>query len=93
MLSVLVWTIFGALVGLLTSRLLRTDEADPNTGLNVVAGAAGAVIGGGFARLFGYGGNRLETILTFQGVLGAVAGAMLVLLAVNLFQARRVAPR
>lgn len=93
MLGIAVWITMGAVVGFVASILLKTDEVQRNIAVNVAASVGGAVIGGTIARFLGYGGTRLEEVLSFQGVLFAGVGAAAMLVAANVLALRSEAPR
>jgi uncharacterized membrane protein YeaQ/YmgE (transglycosylase-associated protein family) len=92
MLGIAVWITMGAVVGFVASLLLKTDEVERNIAVNVAASVAGAVIGGTVARFLGYGGTRLEEVLSFQGVLFAGVGAAAMLVAANVLALRSATP-
>ena len=52
MINIILWIIFGGLVGWIASLLMKTD-AQQGILLNVVVGIVGAVIGGGIMNLIG----------------------------------------
>lgn len=70
-LVVLVWLVFGALVGWVASILMKTRRR----GLirNIIIGLLGSVLGGWIASLFGVGSVRAFTLEGFGiALLGAV---------------------
>lgn len=89
MLGFIVWFTLGAFVGWIASLLLKTEDADRSTSINVAASIVGAVLGGLLARGLGYSGSRIEEVLSFQGVLFSGVGAAIVLVAANLVPLRR----
>lgn len=93
MLGIAVWITMGAVVGFVASLLLKTDEVQRNIAVSVAASVGGAVIDGTIARFLGYGGTRLEEVLSFQGVLFAGVGAAAMLVAANVLALRSEAPR
>ncbi|MEK7575446.1 MAG: GlsB/YeaQ/YmgE family stress response membrane protein [Patescibacteria group bacterium] len=50
--GIILWIIFGALVGWIASLVMKTD-AEQGVTLNIVVGIAGAVIGGWLMAIFG----------------------------------------
>lgn len=50
--GILLWIIFGALVGWVASKIMNTD-AEQGAGLNIIVGIVGAVIGGWIMSFFG----------------------------------------
>ncbi|MBU1145786.1 MAG: GlsB/YeaQ/YmgE family stress response membrane protein [Firmicutes bacterium] len=81
----LLWILFGAIVGWIASILSRNNR---RIGLlaNIVVGLLGSVIGGGIAYSL-----DLATISTFSfwGFCFAVLGAVLLLWVINFFSGRR----
>lgn len=70
--SIILWIVFGALVGWIASLIMRTDETQ-GAFANIIIGIVGAFIGGFISRLVGgpaVGGFNLTSILV--AVLGAV---------------------
>lgn len=70
--GIILWIIFGALVGWIASLIMRTDEQQGAVA-NIIIGIVGAFIGGFISRLVGgpaVGGFNLTSILV--AVLGAV---------------------
>ena len=53
--DIVVWIIFGALVGWVASLIMKTD-AQQGILLNIIVGIVGAVIGGWLMSVFGAGG-------------------------------------
>lgn len=70
--GIILWLIFGALVGWIASMIMRTDEQQGAVA-NIIIGIVGAFIGGFISRLVGgpaVGGFNLTSILV--AVVGAV---------------------
>lgn len=53
--NIILWIVFGALVGWIASIIMKTD-AEQGTVLNIVIGIVGAVLGGWIMGLFGEAG-------------------------------------
>ena len=53
--GIILWIIFGALVGWVASKIMNTD-ASQGAFANVIVGIVGALIGGFLAGLLGFGG-------------------------------------
>lgn len=71
--NILLWIIFGGIVGWVASMLMGTD-AQQGLFLNVVVGIAGAIIGGILARLLGLGAVTGFNLISFiVALIGAVA--------------------
>ncbi|MFW5838819.1 MAG: GlsB/YeaQ/YmgE family stress response membrane protein [Bacillota bacterium] len=77
--SILIWIIFGALVGWIASIVMHTKG-----GLirNIIVGLIGSVLGGFIASLFGIGS---VTTFTIEGFLIALGGAVLLIWIVKRF--------
>jgi uncharacterized membrane protein YeaQ/YmgE (transglycosylase-associated protein family) len=73
MINLIIWLVAGAAIGWIASMLMRTN-AQQGTILNIVVGVIGALIGG-----FVFGGPDNAV-----GYLGAIIGAVLVLLVYKL---------
>lgn len=70
--GILLWIIFGALVGWIASLIMKTD-AEQGAMLNVIVGIVGAVLGGWIMSLFGYGGISGFNLYSFiVALVGAV---------------------
>jgi uncharacterized membrane protein YeaQ/YmgE (transglycosylase-associated protein family) len=81
MINILLWIIFGALIGWIASIIMKTDE-EQGALANIVVGIAGAFIGGYIVRLFGGSGVTGFNLTSF---LVALLGAIVLLGIVNLF--------
>ncbi len=69
--GIILWIVFGALVGWIASLIMKTD-AQQGTMLNIIVGIVGAVIGGLIMNMLGQGGVEGFTIYSFLvSVLGA----------------------
>ena len=70
--SVILWILFGAVVGWLASIIMKTD-AEQGAVLNIVVGIVGAVIGGWLMNSLGESGvNGISLYSLLVALLGAV---------------------
>jgi uncharacterized membrane protein YeaQ/YmgE (transglycosylase-associated protein family) len=70
--GILLWIIFGALVGWIASLIMKTD-AEQGALLNIVVGIIGAVLGGWIMSFFGQGGTTGFNLYSFiVALLGAI---------------------
>lgn len=70
--SLLLWIVFGALVGWIASLVMRSD-AQQGAFLNIVVGVVGAVLGGWLMSLFGQTGVTGFNLYSFiVALLGAI---------------------
>ncbi|MCX6760096.1 MAG: GlsB/YeaQ/YmgE family stress response membrane protein [Candidatus Nealsonbacteria bacterium] len=70
--GIIIWIIFGGLVGWIASLVMRTD-AQQGILLNIIIGVIGAVIGGWIMSLFGENGVTGFNLYSFVvAILGAV---------------------
>lgn len=69
--SILLWVVFGAIVGWVASLVMNTD-GQQGVVLNVVVGIIGAVLGGWVMNFFGEGGVQGFNLYSFLvALLGA----------------------
>ena len=83
--GILLWIIFGALVGWIASIIMRTDE-DQGAVMNIIVGIVGAFIGGGLSSLLGgpeVSGFNLGSIII------ATIGAIVLIFFVQMFTGNR----
>lgn len=73
--GILLWIIFGALVGWIASLVMKTD-AEQGVVLNIVVGIVGALIGGFLMNFFGQTGI---TGFNLYSLLVAIIGAIVLL--------------
>lgn len=73
--NIILWVLFGALVGWVASLIMKTDSEQSATG-NIIVGIVGAFLGGAIARLFGGSG---VTGFNFVSLLVAIFGAVILL--------------
>ena len=71
--GIILWIIFGALVGWIASIIMKTD-AQQGTLLNIVVGIVGAVVGGWIMSFFGESGVTGFNLYSFiVAIIGAVS--------------------
>lgn len=85
--GIILWIIFGALVGWIASKIMNTD-AQQGAGMNIIVGIIGAVVGGFLMNMLGYGGVDGFNIYSF---IVALLGAVVLIAIVKAF--RRTAVR
>jgi uncharacterized membrane protein YeaQ/YmgE (transglycosylase-associated protein family) len=86
MMNLILWLVFGALVGWLASVDMRTD-AQQGLLLNIVVGIVGAFLGGNLFNLLGLGGSTINNRDFSLGALFvSFCGAVVLLVIVNLIQ-------
>lgn len=78
--NIILWIIFGAIVGWLASLIMKTDQSQ-GAFLNIVVGILGAMIGGFVMNAFG---ERGVTGFDLYSLLVAVLGAVILLALVRL---------
>ncbi|MCC2630410.1 MAG: transglycosylase [Candidatus Paceibacter sp.] len=70
--EIILWIVFGALVGWIASLIMRTD-AEQGAVLNIVVGVVGAVLGGWIMNALGYTGVNGFNLYSFVvALLGAI---------------------
>jgi uncharacterized membrane protein YeaQ/YmgE (transglycosylase-associated protein family) len=85
MINLILWLLFGALVGWLASIVMRTD-GQQGALLNIVVGIIGAMIGG-----FLFGGPTINTsAFNLTALIVSFVGAVILLAIVNLVRRGRV---
>ena len=84
--NLLLWIVFGALVGWFASMIARTDE-EQGALMNIIVGIAGAAIGGFLMNSFGEAG---VTGFNFYSMFVALLGAVLLLWVYKAFTHRRI---
>jgi uncharacterized membrane protein YeaQ/YmgE (transglycosylase-associated protein family) len=70
--GIILWVIFGALAGWIASLIMKTDS-NQGTGMDIVMGIAGSVIGGFLMSLIGQSG---VTGFNMYSLIVAVVGAV-----------------
>ena len=84
MINLILWLLFGALVGWLASIVMRTD-AQQGALMNIIVGIVGAFLGGFLFNLLGLGGSNINNNdFSLGGLLVAFVGAVVLLAIVNL---------
>jgi uncharacterized membrane protein YeaQ/YmgE (transglycosylase-associated protein family) len=84
--NILVWLIFGALVGWLASIIMNTDAQQGALG-NIIVGILGAFLGGMVMNVFGQSG---VTGFNLYSTLVAILGAVILLWIYRMFSHRKV---
>lgn len=79
---ILLWILFGALIGWLAS-IITKNNSRMGAGWNIVVGLVGSVLGGFIAQFIGLGSYSQFSL---GGILIALGGAVVLLLIVNLFK-------
>ncbi len=70
--GIILWIIFGALVGWIASLIMKTD-AEQGAIINIIVGIVGAVLGGYIMNFFGQSGTTGFNIYSFiVALIGAV---------------------
>jgi uncharacterized membrane protein YeaQ/YmgE (transglycosylase-associated protein family) len=85
MINLILWLLFGAVIGWLASIVMQTDEQQGSL-LNIVVGIVGAAIGG---LLFG-AGTINSGVFSLGALLVSFVGALILLAIVNLVRRGRV---
>ncbi len=80
--SILIWILFGAIVGWISSMFMNTDANQGAIG-NIIMGIVGAVVAGFLMPFFGMSG---VTGFNFYSVAVAVIGAMVVIFIARLIR-------
>lgn len=71
--GIILWIIFGALVGWIASMIMKTD-AEQGALLNIIVGIVGAVLGGWIMSIFGETGVTGFNLYSFVvALVGAIA--------------------
>ncbi|NCO11887.1 MAG: GlsB/YeaQ/YmgE family stress response membrane protein [Candidatus Pacebacteria bacterium CG_4_10_14_3_um_filter_34_15] len=73
--SILIWILFGAIVGWISSMFMNTDANQGAIG-NIIMGIVGSVVAGFLMPFFGMSG---VTGFNFYSIIVAVVGAMVVI--------------
>ena len=77
--GIILWIVFGALVGWIASLIMKTD-AEQGAFLNIVVGIIGAVLGGWIMSFFGQSG---VTGFNIQSFIVALIGAVVLIFIVK----------
>jgi uncharacterized membrane protein YeaQ/YmgE (transglycosylase-associated protein family) len=73
--GIILWIIFGALVGWIASMIMKTD-AEQGAFLNIIVGIIGAVLGGWVMNFFGQSGT---TGFNLYSLIVAILGACILI--------------
>ena len=84
--DILLWVVFGALVGWVASIIMKTDE-EQGALMNIVVGIVGAFIGGLLMNTLGQSG---VTGFNFYSVFVALLGSVVLLWLYRTFTHRRI---
>jgi uncharacterized membrane protein YeaQ/YmgE (transglycosylase-associated protein family) len=87
--NILMWLIFGALVGWIASLIMKTD-AEQGAMANIIVGIVGAFIGGFISNMLG--GNGISEF-SIGNILLAVLGSVILLALIRMFKGKSAAPR
>ncbi len=79
--GIILWVVFGALVGWIASKIMNTD-AEQGAVMNIVVGIVGAVLGGILMNAFGQSGVNGFNIYSF---IVSLLGAIILIAIVKLF--------
>lgn len=80
--GIILWIVFGALVGWIASMVMKTD-AQQGPLMNIIVGIIGALIGGFIMNLLGQGGVNGFNLYSF---IVALLGAMVLIALVKTFR-------
>ncbi len=80
--EIILWIVFGGLVGWIASLIMKTD-GDQGAVLNIVVGIAGAIIGGFIMNSFG--GNAV-TGFNFYSFIVAILGAVVLIFTIRVLR-------
>ena len=84
--NILIWLIFGALVGWLASIIMSTDAEQGAIG-NIIVGVLGAFLGGIVMNVFGQSG---VTGFNLYSTLVAILGSVILLWVYRMFTHKRI---
>lgn len=82
--GIILWIIFGALVGWIASMIMGTD-AEQGGFANIIVGIVGAILGGFLAQVFGFSGVNGFNLGSF---IIALIGAVILIAIVKAFSGR-----
>ncbi len=85
MIELIMWIIFGALIGWIASLIMGTDERQGGLA-NIVIGIVGAVVGGFIARMLGVDVSGFNVV----SFLVALGGAVLLIAVYKMFTRRSI---
>lgn len=84
--NIIVWIIFGALVGWIASLIMRTD-AEQGAVANIIIGIIGAFLGGAIARMFG--AETATGAFSLASLIVAILGACLLIFFIRMVSGSR----
>ena len=87
--KLIAWLIVGALAGTLAGRLVTLSKEGLGRWTNIGVGLVGAVVGGFFFNLFGIDFGLGEITITFEDLIAAVIGSLLLLILWWLYEKTR----
>jgi uncharacterized membrane protein YeaQ/YmgE (transglycosylase-associated protein family) len=79
--QIIVWIIVGGFAGTLAGRVVTMKKEGLGRWVNLLVGMLGAVIGGGFFRLFKINFGLGELKVTFEDLIAAFLGSLIVIFA------------
>ena len=79
--NIIMWVLFGALVGWIASLVMKTDAEQGAVG-NIIVGIIGAFLGGAIARVFGGSG---VTGFNLGSLIVAILGAIVLIFFLRMF--------
>jgi uncharacterized membrane protein YeaQ/YmgE (transglycosylase-associated protein family) len=79
--QIILWIIVGGFAGTLAGRVVTMKKEGLGRWANLLVGMAGAVIGGEFFRLFRINFGRGELKVTFEDLIAAFLGSLVVIVA------------
>ena len=81
--EILLWILFGAVVGWIATLITGTDARYGMVG-NIVVGIVGAILGGFIVQLFG--GDNVTAGFNFYSILVAIGGSILLIWLIQAFR-------
>ena len=91
--EIIVWIIVGGFAGTLAGRAVTLKKQGLGRWMNLLVGMAGAVIGGGLFRLLRIDLGLGELKVTFEDLIAAFLGSLLVILVWRILAAARTRAR
>jgi len=77
MISILVWLVYGVIVGLLAKAIYRYEDSPTGLFSTLALGVCGSFVGGFINFLVGGGGNPLQPSGLLMGVVGGVLASFI----------------
>jgi uncharacterized membrane protein YeaQ/YmgE (transglycosylase-associated protein family) len=87
--QIIVWIIVGGFAGTFAGRVVTMKKEGLGRWMNLLVGMAGAVIGGGLFRLFKINFGLGELKVTFEDLIAAFLGSLLVILILRIIARTR----